>query len=435
MEVFGAVGTAISLITLARNNMGRAQRLGRTVDDLREILSDVMELQDYVDPEEDVDLLDRISRIIDEVMEMIEENSTTIRVAMTFFWNSSLEGDVYRLNAKLSRLHEMLKTRTRQRRMSNASIPNIKSSPQHSPYSPPSTVQRELLPESRLTQLHTTLVFQDSENEDVRPPLQLEWFSILEHNYVSNFRTIQYETSDRNTVVTHEVRFGTIPNTPQNLDANECDFLEEQLLTVETLTDYAVYRLDPIYKFETSRACDKFMAKVRERELVGKFLPIEISKKNTQSPWKNLCCMMVGGSKDILLARDKVVCLWEKSRGLGKIPDTTITFHDRNTRKYIEWPLRDFIDASPVMNRAVELSWRNTADVAVFTFAGQPEAREFASVFDRQRKRRASSVNLTNGNLMQRQTQAAGVAAVAELESTPKEPVELDAGPIRAELE
>lgn len=113
MEVFGAVGTAISLITLARNNMGRAQRLGRTVDDLREILSDVMELQDYVDPEEDIDLLDRISRIIDEVMEMIEENSTTSRVAMTFFWNSSLEGDVYRLNAKLSRLHEMLKTRTR----------------------------------------------------------------------------------------------------------------------------------------------------------------------------------------------------------------------------------------------------------------------------------------------------------------------------------
>lgn len=76
-------------------------------------MSDVMELQDYVDPEEDIDLLDRISRIINEVMEMIEENSTTSRVAMTFFWNSSLEGDVYRLNAKLSRLHEMLKTRTR----------------------------------------------------------------------------------------------------------------------------------------------------------------------------------------------------------------------------------------------------------------------------------------------------------------------------------
>lgn len=47
-------------------------------------------------------------------------------------------------------------------------------------------------------------MFQDAENEDVRPPLQLEWFSILERNYTSNFRTIQYESSDRNTVVTHE---------------------------------------------------------------------------------------------------------------------------------------------------------------------------------------------------------------------------------------
>ncbi|CAG9983624.1 unnamed protein product [Clonostachys byssicola] len=435
MEVFGAVGTAISLITLARNNMGRAQRLGRTVDDLREILSDVMELQDYVDPEEDIDLLDRISRIIDEVMEMIEENSTTSRVAMTFFWNSSLEGDVYRLNAKLSRLHEMLKTRTRRRRSSNASIANINSSPQHSPYSPPSTARRDLLPTSSLSQLHTTLVFQDAENEDVRPPLQLEWFSILERNYTSNFRTIQYESSDRNTVVTHEVQFGTIPNTPQNLDAKECDFLEDQLLTVETSTDYAVYRLDPIYKFETSRACDKFMMKIRERELVGKFLPVEVSKKNTQSPWKNLCCMMVGGSKDVLLARDKLVCLWEKSRGLSKIPDTTITFHDRNSRKYVEWPLRDFIDASLVMNRAVELSWRNNADVAVFTFPGQPEAREFASVFDRQRKRRASAVNASNGDYMQRQSPTPYIAPVAELDSSPKGPVELDAGPRPSELE
>ncbi|CAI6042490.1 unnamed protein product [Clonostachys chloroleuca] len=435
MEVFGAVGTAISLITLARNNMGRAQRLGRTVDDLREILSDVMELQDYVDPEEDIDLLNRISRIIDEVMEMIEENSTTSRVAMTFFWNSSLDGDVYRLNAKLSRLHEMLKTRTRRRRTSNASIANINSSPQHSPYSPPSTARRDLLPTSSLSQLHTTLMFQDAENEDVRPPLQLEWFSILERNYTSNFRTIQYESSDRNTVVTHEVQFSTIPNTPQNVDAKECDFLEDQLLTVETSTDYAVYRLDPIYKFETSRACDKFMMKVRERELVGKFLPVEISKKNAQSPWKNLCCMMVGGSKDILLARDKPVCLWEKSRGLSKIPDTTITFHDRNTRKYAEWPLRDFIDASLVMNRAVELSWRNNADVAVFTFPGQSEAREFASVFDRQRKRRASSVNLSNGDFMQRQSQTAYIAPVAELDSIPKGPVELDADPRPSELE
>jgi hypothetical protein len=156
--------------------------------------------------------------------------------------------------------------------------------------------------------------------------------------------------------------------------------LEDQLLTVETLTDYAVYRLDPIYKFETPRACDKFMMKVRERELVGKFLPVEIAKKNTQSPWKNLCCMMVGGSKDILLARDKLVCLWEKSRGLSKILDTTITFHDRNTRKYVEWPLRDFIDASLVINRAVELSWRNNADVAVFTFAGKLSSQRLSFI-------------------------------------------------------
>lgn len=105
MDVFSAVSATIKLLEVAKDSMGRARRMGRTIDDLRDLLSELLELETYVNPVEDIDFLRSISTLVDEVMLLIKKNRSTGRVAMTFSWNSKLEEEVTRINARLAGIH------------------------------------------------------------------------------------------------------------------------------------------------------------------------------------------------------------------------------------------------------------------------------------------------------------------------------------------
>lgn len=113
LEVFGAVGTAITLIQMTKNSLGRARRVGRAIEDLRIILGELVEIQDDVDPNLDADLLGQIYLLVQDATELIEDNRTPGRMAMKFLWTNSLDADVQHINTNLTGVCRRLERRAR----------------------------------------------------------------------------------------------------------------------------------------------------------------------------------------------------------------------------------------------------------------------------------------------------------------------------------
>ncbi|KAF5720988.1 hypothetical protein FMUND_3891 [Fusarium mundagurra] len=88
-------------------------------------------------------------------------------------------------------------------------------------------------------------------------------------------RILQYQNDDCTIHVTHVVPYGSIPWT-RNKSSKRVSFLKKHLVTVVDSEGYHMYRLDPKYKFEDRKACDKFLLTLRERELHGAFEAVEI---------------------------------------------------------------------------------------------------------------------------------------------------------------
>lgn len=102
LEVFGAVGTAITLIQMTKNSLGRARRVGRGIDELRNIFNELMEIKEDVDPRADADLLGQVSQLVQDTRKLIEDNRTPARMSMKFLWTNDLDSEVQRINTNLS---------------------------------------------------------------------------------------------------------------------------------------------------------------------------------------------------------------------------------------------------------------------------------------------------------------------------------------------
>lgn len=149
-------------------------------------------------------------------------------------------------------------------------------------------------------------------------------------------------------------------------------------MTVETDSEYAVYKLHPLYEFGDTSTCEDFMSRVRERVLLASFLPYKIYKSSTpnaRAKQSILRLLIRRGTRDVLLARCKVVRLWERDTGSTNGPSITMTFHDRskNPPMFTEWSLRDFRDTAILLqnSRLVELSRHRRAEQFIFVFAGK----------------------------------------------------------------
>ncbi|KAH7160372.1 hypothetical protein B0J13DRAFT_541040 [Dactylonectria estremocensis] len=406
LEVFGAVASAIGLLQGVANNLGRARKVGRAVDDLRIILGELMEVEYDVKPDTDRAELVLIQRLVQEARELIEDNGRPTRLALRFFWTNSLDQDVQRINTSLDGVCRRLAARRARERV-QASGKDI-SGPDFSRRTTLTVPMSEALieypqpgrtPPDRRTSmsavpLPTTLVLKDANNDLVYEPLRLERFSILERNYTSRFRTIQYESSDHSVIVTHEIQFGTIPSSPDDLDSKEVAFLENQLITVESETQYAIYLVEPQYSFQDRTVCNDFMARVRERTLLGTFLPKEIIKNVPSTSISSLFCLSHSSSRGLTLARWKVVRLWQRAENDNSNPLVTLTFHDRSKHppRFTEWSLQTFREGALLMRHelGVALS-RHTGEEVVFVFKTREEAARFASAFDSQKRRRSSA--------------------------------------------
>jgi hypothetical protein len=102
-------------------------------------------------------------------------------------------------------------------------------------------------------------------------------------------------------------------------------FLSEHEVTVEDDGGFRIYKVEPTYRFETQRDCELFISKVRERDLVGTFMPAEV--------------LAVGPGGDMrILSREKVLRFWKREGGpregntrasWGSAVQITMTMHLR----------------------------------------------------------------------------------------------------------
>jgi hypothetical protein len=135
---------------------------------------------------------------------------------------------------------------------------------------------------------------------------------------------------------------------------------------VETQNEYAVFVLDPIYVFDSPEDCIAFMNVARERTLRATFLPKKIIKSGG-SMSKSFVSRVL--SHDVLLARNKVVRIWERA-GEDTNSIVTLTFHDRTKDRLTQWALDNFADYPLYVDRkkGVELSRIDHNEQFVFFF-------------------------------------------------------------------
>ncbi|KAF7545324.1 hypothetical protein G7Z17_g9262 [Cylindrodendrum hubeiense] len=291
-EVFGAVAAAIGLIQGVTSNLGKARKVGKEVKYLRSILSQLMTFEDDIDTEADREELYDIRDLVQQATTLIENNRRPNRLAMRFFWTNTLDDDVKDITRGLEDVDRRLRNK-----------------------------RERILKDANKDLIHI-------DDDPVHKPLELERLSLLECDHTSQKRTLMYESFDHSVIVTHEIQFGTIPSTNNKLDGNEVSFLEKQLLTVESDTQYTIYLVDPQYTFRDTASCNLFMNRVRERTLLGSFLAKEIIESNPSASTGGLLCFSPSVSRGLSLARRKIVRLWERENE-NTNPIITLTFHDR----------------------------------------------------------------------------------------------------------
>lgn len=186
------------------------------------------------------------------------------------------------------------------------------------------------------------------------PPIPLQRVNILERD--NWFRILQYESRDKQVIVTHRIPFGTKPTTDDDIQAKTVHFLTPHEITVEDKYGFRIYYLDPTYTFNSPTNCRDFISKVRERELIETFLPREISRGNE------------------VRARFKVLRVWRKYEGSN--PPTllvTMSFLDRKEERQTEVDLRLYSRYPQVRNKTVVEIWKEDGSTTLSLAFGNPK--------------------------------------------------------------
>lgn len=330
VTAFGLVAGIVQLGSFVADlagNLRRSRHQGGQLIRLRDILQELSQLRLRIG-ENDPDV-ERVVRLVEKCRNLLEEHDPKLRTSrgLTFTWPASLENEIRIINEDLTRMY----TRLLLHRVDFPPTPSSLGSQPGQPARTPSLPPYALLPEPALTPALSrrgSLEFIDlpatlSLGED-GPRLTLQHVNILERDNSS--RILQYESSDKQVIVTHRIPFGTKPNADGDVRARRVNFLAQHEVTVEDRDGFRIYCVDPTYVFGSSANCASFISKVRERELVGTFLPREIRR---------------GGETR---ARAKVLRVWRKSNdGVGTgtpRPLVTLGFHDRVEGRQIELDVR-----------------------------------------------------------------------------------------------
>lgn len=319
VTAFGVVAGVVQLGSFAADlagNLRRSRHQGGQLIRLWDILQELSHLRLQIG-ENDPDV-ERVVRLVEKCRTLLEEHDPTLRTSrgLTFAWPASLENEIRIINEDLTRMY----TRLLLHRVECAPTPSSLGSQQGQgqPARTSSLPSYALLPEPALSS-RGSLEFIDlpatlTLGED-GPRLTLQHVNVLERDNSS--RILQYESSDKQVVVTHRIPFGTKPNADSDVCARRVNFLAQHEVTGEDREGFHVYCVDPTYVFGSSTICASFISKVRERELIATFLPREVRRgAETQ-------------------ARAKVLRVWRKSGqsiiggSAAAQPLVTLGVHDR----------------------------------------------------------------------------------------------------------
>lgn len=328
VTAFGLVAGIVQLGSFVADlagNLRRSRHQGGQLIRLRDILQELSQLRLRIG-EDDPDV-ERVVRLVQKCRNLLEEHDPKLRASrgLTFTWPASLENEIRIINEDLTRMYTRLLLHRVEFPPTPSSLGSQPSQPARTPTLPPYA----LLPEPALTPALSrrgSLEFIDlpatlSLGED-GPRLSLQHVNILERDNSS--RILQYESSDKQVIVTHRIPFGTKPNADGDVRARRVNFLAQHEVTVEDRDGFRVYSVDPTYAFGSSANCAAFISKVRERELVATFLPREVRR----------------GAET--RARAKVLRVWRKAGGSagGPGPLVTLGFHDRVEGRQVELDVR-----------------------------------------------------------------------------------------------
>ncbi len=169
------------------------------------------------------------------------------------------------------------------------------------------------------------------------------------------------ETAATNTVL---VTKGTLPHIENKLQATRASFNEPQILIIQDgQQNYQISKVYPQYVFTDPEHLNLFIKTVRERELLGKFLPDKIYQQNhDRDP----------------ISRRKVVRLWVRNE-LQSDPEVTMTFENTSANEQKDWYLREFRYPAILSNkgRAVEITTLDMAGIkTTFLFADRDTESE-----------------------------------------------------------
>ncbi|KAI3398219.1 hypothetical protein diail_9696 [Diaporthe ilicicola] len=376
VTAFGLVAGIVQLgsfVADVAGNLRRSRHQGGQLIRLRDILQELSQLRLRIG--EDNPDVDRVVRLVDKCRNLLEEHDPNLRTSrgLTFTWPASLENEIRIINEDLTRMY----TKLLLYRVDLPPTPSSHGSQQGQSARTSTLPPYALLPEPALTPAITPSISRRGSLEFIDlpatlflgedgPRLALQHVNILERDNSS--RILQYESSDKQVIVTHRIPFGTKPNADGDVRAKRVNFLAQHEITVEDRDGFRIYCLDPTYVFGSSANCKSFISKVRERELIETFLPREIRR---------------GGETR---ARAKVLRVWRKYEGAGAGPPrplVTLGFHDRVDSRQVELDVRLY-DRSVTQTKDKKLLdiWRTDGSTKLsLSFDNEKDAKSFVDIY------------------------------------------------------
>lgn len=148
-------------------------------------------------------------------------------------------------------------------------------------------------------------------------------------------RILQYQNHGNTIQVTHIIPYGSIPWTLNKSD-KRVSFRRPHAITVVDSEGYHNYHVDPKYEFRHQTASDRFQSVLRERDLCGTFLAIEIKEAGNR------------------VATRQVIRLWQRRRPETSSTIATMTFlmSSAGNSEHREITLADYGGSAMFHNRS-----------------------------------------------------------------------------------
>ncbi|KAM7210579.1 hypothetical protein V8F06_014038 [Rhypophila decipiens] len=235
-------------------------------------------------------------------------------------------------------------------------------------------------------ELPATLYLQSPNGVNVVGPLKVKYLCVLERD--ESTRLIHYErkTANHHLEITHRIPRSCLRFEDDNLSDKQVHFLDAHPITVvQKGKGHEVYFLHAKYEFDSVAHREDFIARMLERDLLGRFYAEEILYRGK------------------LHAQGKVVRLWRKrEEKASEHIVTKLTYLAREERQW-EWDLDRFgrrveVDEHAGRVTLAEVDSSGPANLVVLKFTPPPKTRKQSAPIMTDDKRHSSITTSSEGS-------------------------------------